>query len=148
MPTFDDLFGSPATDNISQPQDMLPAEPAISTGHNSGVRDVMLAASPFQQDAADFFNQDSSEVVVEATAGQPSFPQLPDSFGEPIVYAGSPSAVNQNQVDSGVDALTQALGPSIENISRFGEFGGGLAPSSNLSIDELREAVRAVLNRL
>lgn len=147
MPTFEDMFGAPATDTISQPQDILPSEAAVVTGHNSGVRDVMLAASPFQSDAADFFNRDDEKVSIDTRSRQP-YPQMPSEFGEPIVYAGSPAAVDKNKVDSGVDALTQALGPSIGNISRFGEFGGGLGASSGLSLDELREAVRAVLNRL
>lgn len=139
MPTFDDMFGKPAKDTITQPQDILPDGVATRTGHNSGVRDVMLAASPFQDDAAGFFNQDSKPVTLESK--QPDVPR-----GSPFVEPAAPGAVGN--VGPAVDALTEALGPSIDNISRFGEFGGGFAPSSELDLNELREAVRAVLARL
>ena len=139
MPTFDELFGKPAKDTVRQPQDILPESSAIRTGHNSGVRDVMLGASPFQSDAADFFNQDAETLTLESNR-----PDVP--VGSPFVEQPRPGSVGD--VSGPVDALTEALGPSIDNIARFGEFGGGFAPSSELSLDELREAVRAVLARL
>ena len=152
MPTLDEMFGKPKEQALDAPVDILPDETATRTGgsFDTGAgRDVMLVASPFTPEAHEFFNKDNEERTLEAQRPTGPFPQLTGDINQPAIYQGDPAQpVEDQQLQRGVDALTDALGPSIENVSRFGEFGGGVGPSSELSLTQLREAVRSILKRL
>lgn len=146
MPSLDEMFGKPKEQAHEAAADVLPAtsaEAQAGTFDSAAGRDIVLVASPFSAEAMDFFNQDEEEVTLEsALEDQGPFPQVRE---DPLAPVGQPALAD---VDSEVDALTQALGPSIENVSRFGEFGGTFGPSSQLSLSQLREALRAVLKKL
>lgn len=156
MPTLDDMFGKPKEHAVGAPVDVLPDTHATSqagTFDKAAGRDIMLVASPFEAEVMDFFNRESEKVTLESD--RPLVTQLdsdvvfaPRSDGSSVLADSLGAALDNNDVVAGTRGLAEALGPSIENLSTFGEFGGGLLPSSEMDISQLREALRAVLARL
>jgi hypothetical protein len=147
MTELDNLFGKPSSDKLPSPKNILPQKGASAASRpNDGTagRDVMLTSSPFALEAEEFFNSGSDEREIEVPKPQGPFPQIAP-FGEdqrPIV--GDPSSIPP--VDRQVDSFTDLFGPSIDTVSRLGDLGG--VDSSNMSLDQIREAVRSVLRKV
>ena len=150
MPSLDEMFGKPKTQDVPTPTDILPDVAAAppSADRTGGGRDVLLAERPFTPEAMEFFNGDQREVEIDVPAATPlPFPGLPSDFGADPTLTSAP-AIDQTAVERGVNPLTELLGPSLDNLARFGEFGGGTPDLAQVNISELRELLRKVLKNL
>jgi hypothetical protein len=101
------------------------------------------SVSPFELDARDFFDRDQDSRSLEQNEQAGAAPQVPPLYPD---QPDSLSAALPSNPRLKPDALAEALGPSIENISRFGEPGPG--SFADMSESEMRAILRKVLKKL
>lgn len=111
-----------------------------------------IADTAFAIDAIDFFDDprdkekqvrpdgDIEELTGDLLASADKQAFTPEEVSELI---GKSSQINNIKVNGG-----SLFGPTMDNISRFGEFGGGSAPVDSLDMDGIREQLRKILRTL